>query len=79
MRGGAGVKKIAARAATDQSPHAATNGPHDAENTHHFCSLSPTAIHTAMAKLGTVLASSGDIFMLTICLLLIEIRRWLDE
>lgn len=39
----------------------------------------PPEIHLFMAKLGTILASSADIFLLTICLLLIEIRRWLDE
>ena len=52
------------------------DGPHTTPKTP---SLFHPAVHTAMAKLGTVLASSGDIFMLTICLLLIEIRRWLDE
>lgn len=32
-----------------------------------------------MGKIGVILASPADIFLLTVCLLLIELRRLLDE
>ena len=36
-------------------------------------------LHTFFAKIGTIFASPLDVFLLTICLLLIEVAKWLDE
>jgi len=37
------------------------------------------ALFAFFAKVGTILASPADIFLLTVCLLLIEFMKWLND
>ena len=38
-----------------------------------------SSLHDFFAKVGTILASPVDIFLLTVCLLLIEFMKWLND